>query len=82
MPGKRAETKVSKGLWIEDTIRDMAVAALRKKGIDFSEAVENLLLNIIDEQLTEAEKNDIIKTTKENRKKKTLPTDKKIRRKA
>ena len=82
MPGKRADNKVSKGLWIEDTIRDMAVSALKKKGIDFSEVVENLLLSIIDEQLTEAEKNEIIKKTKQNRQKKAVSKAGKICKKA
>lgn len=84
MPNQRGINKVSKGVWLDRKLRDLAVVALKKKGVDFSEAVEEMLLNVIEEQLTKEEQHEIKrqpKTLQKRTKKKADKANRKSRQK-
>jgi predicted kinase len=82
MPGQRGKHQVSKGLWLDEELRDLAVVALEKKGVEFSEVVKNLLLDLIEEQLTEEEQNEIRIKTQIKQEQRPKKANKSIRKKA
>lgn len=50
MPNKRANNKVSMGIYVDKEIRDMVMAALKKRGITLTDFLYQQLLQLLVEE--------------------------------